>query len=391
MAGKKGNRFERSPVLTIFMIVVGFFALVEAAGHIAYLAKHGVPLWHSKPAGRYDPYSLVRQPPNTPMSDGPEKLTTDMHGFVHNGYVRDIREDKDKLLIFMLGGSTVVGFGASGNGKTLPAQLERALNEKLSKNVRVVNAGSSGYVAYQELGLLAGPILQSFEPDMVLAVDGRNDAATAAGYRDWRPNWQPHYSSLEKDVNAMMRPSPWAGLAYWAPRVSAAAKLFMSIRYRLYRTGEVVWDREGPAPESLLRRAADAYFSTHAAARARCRALGIPYFAFLQPTVTRGLKKDVTGMERSSVDEFIGRQKSTRDIYDEGMDGFYALASKRAAEAPWFHDLSRFFLDSKGGVYADSCHYTDKGNKMLADRMAELLLPEVRKALGLKRRGASGS
>lgn len=80
--------------------------------------------------------------------------------------------------IFLLGGSTVEGDGATREEETIAKRLEDALNASGAfgaRTVTVYNKGISGYYSKQELLLLASRVLPFQEPDMILVLDGVND------------------------------------------------------------------------------------------------------------------------------------------------------------------------------------------------------------------------
>jgi len=103
---------------------------------------------------------------------GESGYTTDKYGFIHNGDKSRLIS-KDTFTIFMLGGSTLAGHGASSNSQTIPAHLERLLQEKY-RNLQVINAGTSGYYSAKELLKISNEIL-FFDPDIVITFGGTND------------------------------------------------------------------------------------------------------------------------------------------------------------------------------------------------------------------------
>jgi lysophospholipase L1-like esterase len=101
-------------------------------------------------------------------------FTTDRYGFIHNGDPgRDFR--RARFRIFVMGGSTVAGTGASCNQFTLPALLERRIRDAGLLDVAVVNAGVVGYYSAQELPFVVDEVLR-YDPQVVISVTGINDA-----------------------------------------------------------------------------------------------------------------------------------------------------------------------------------------------------------------------
>lgn len=93
-------------------------------------------------------------------------------------YLKKHAKKQGETLVFMAGGSTVHGVGASSNDHTISAQMQRHLNEHGGgKKYRVMNMGMGSWIAYQEfvgLSMFGAPL----NPDWVVVMDGVNDGAT---------------------------------------------------------------------------------------------------------------------------------------------------------------------------------------------------------------------
>ena len=100
-------------------------------------------------------------------------LYTDNLGLIHNG--DEFREDPNVLNfnIIFLGGSTVEGRGSTSNKKTIPALLESCLRTK-KQNINIYNFGFSGDNSFNE-NLRIYSKSEYFKPDLIIALDGRND------------------------------------------------------------------------------------------------------------------------------------------------------------------------------------------------------------------------
>lgn len=90
---------------------------------------------------------------------------------------------RDELRVLVTGGSAAAGHGSSGPGATMPAGLERILNEGRSgRRVRVFNAGVLGMDSPGEL-LFYLRFLHKLEPDVVVMYSGFNDLWDAVKYQ----------------------------------------------------------------------------------------------------------------------------------------------------------------------------------------------------------------
>lgn len=384
--GVPANRLERHPVGAGVLIVAVLLGLLELAGQGYYRLRHGVWLCRDHaPQTRFTPYGLWELLPEVPPP-----LATDVNGFVHNGYDRPFSADAGKRLIFVLGGSTVYGMGASSNATTFPAQLEKKLEARHPGCCRVVNAGITAFFTYEQLGLVEGRLSQELSPDLVLALDGRNDALYASAYTDWKPNWSPAYDETAASVNASMRPSPVGALAAWLPLHSSLAHylFWFVIRPALDKRKagfQLARTRKEAAPSGVLARAAEAYVTNHEVARLRLARRGVPYYAFLQPTLAPSLRRVSREDEQAYMKQFFGDFHLTPETYYGGLDGFYEAARKRGKSLPWFVDLSRVFEKDEPRIYVDSCHYTDLADGVLAGKVAAFLETHERRLLKGKR------
>jgi len=87
--------------------------------------------------------------------------------------------------IIALGDSCTFGFGASDNGHTYPAQLQRLFAES-GESVEIVNAGVVGYSSWQVLQFLKRDVLR-LKPDRILIYVGWNDMGNSL-LPDWKPS-----------------------------------------------------------------------------------------------------------------------------------------------------------------------------------------------------------
>ncbi len=88
-----------------------------------------------------------------------------------------VAESKRALEIWTLGGSTMFGWGMP-DSQTVASHLQTVLQERLpGRRVRVTNHGHSYYFSSMELNLLIALLRDGEKPDLVVLLDGLNDAA----------------------------------------------------------------------------------------------------------------------------------------------------------------------------------------------------------------------
>jgi hypothetical protein len=371
------NIFERNPKTTILICVVLFFIAVETFGEIIYYYTHQHTFIFNKTNFvEFSPYGWVHYKPNSIilLHGYAANLETDQYGFVHNGYKKAI--DHDQYLIFLVGGSSAEGRGSSSNAATIAACLERILNLMAGKNrFRVVNAGMSGFVTYQELSLLAGEIIPKFRPQMVIALDGHNDGWCAVTFQEWRPNWQPYVDQLTRDVNRNMEPG-FGILTDLIKRHSIIAATFEKIGKKVFYRGDKSFTQKTMPPEVRLESAATEYIANQKIIKEVLQLHGSKYHVFLQPFLANYLKKEIKPRELKFMQDW-GAEYNNGDIYYLGMKRFYEILIQQAGSLSFFTDLSKVFIDTPENTYVDNCHFNDTGNMMIAETIAHQLWPEL--------------
>ncbi|MCB0353166.1 MAG: hypothetical protein KDD64_06555, partial [Bdellovibrionales bacterium] len=92
-------------------------------------------------------------------------------------YPEDLEKTKpaNEFRIFLTGGSTAYGAGASSMEKTIAGFLEQLFLEwKTEKRVRVITAANTGWSSTHERNWIINHIMR-FQPDVVLSLTGFND------------------------------------------------------------------------------------------------------------------------------------------------------------------------------------------------------------------------
>ena len=170
------------------MIIAAFCAIELASGAMIVAAHYFVgspkrlshfrfhPIWTGENIVSYEslwnePHPVYGYQNRLHVSDECG-MSTDRHGFIHNGDSnREITTER--FTIFIVGGSTVVGHGSSCNDQTISAHLERILSKRYP-DVMVINAGVSGYYSPVEFMKIANEIL-FYDPEIVITLSGTND------------------------------------------------------------------------------------------------------------------------------------------------------------------------------------------------------------------------
>ena len=101
-----------------------------------------------------------------------ETININSHGFRGNEFTID--KPQNTFRIFMVGGSTIYGAGATSDDKTIPGYLQKKFDE-INLKVEVINAGISGAESNREMYLIKN-FLHKYKPDLIVVYDGWNDS-----------------------------------------------------------------------------------------------------------------------------------------------------------------------------------------------------------------------
>ena len=116
--------------------------------------------------------------------------------------------------IFMVGGSTMFGAGATSDETTIPGYLQQLLNEKnFEFDIEVINSGIQGADSNTELNLIEQKLVR-FSPDLVIIYDGWNDLRANNTPSEVYENWNTICKfSKENNFDAIIALQPIAGFA----------------------------------------------------------------------------------------------------------------------------------------------------------------------------------
>jgi lysophospholipase L1-like esterase len=384
-------------ILLLVMEAVSFVYLASRIGLGGNLAFH--PLLRSQPYKSvtfyalrfmFDPFLGYRYVPNEKYN----VLEINAQGFIGNGTpFPDLSHKPPGVTrVFIFGGSSVAGSGASSNATTIAGFLERILNRaRGGGRFEVINAGVDGYTAFQELVYFLTNI-HRYHPDVVIFYDGFNDFAYpcwAGGYvNDYQkeccwPNF--HEYALYMSVALSRTEENSRRLVNFGVLLdkSYTTILLQRIASRLRGSGgEVAGQidvRKLPGkvlltPAEAARRYLDAVHSSIAAVSGR----GVRALYALQPTILN--KQSMTDEERG----LLGRRRGSdpaadiphavRSYYQAAGDGLRALARMHPSGTVRVVDLSLdVWTQTKETVYVDGVHTNDRGNEIIARRLADLV------------------
>lgn len=244
--------------------------------------------------------------------------------------------------IFITGGSTAWGSGASSQKKTISYVLEQILNEQVSRTTgyryEVVNTAFPAWSTTQEK-LLIQQRLTDLHPDLVLMFSGNNDIHWALQDRDIR--W--FYSYMDENYMTLLN------------------ELYKSSGHSELTFGLPVSSRPVACSDLALITARNVEDAAIATDRVKARLI----FA-LQPNIVS------TGKRLSTREQQLPelRNKPYWDsCYQALRDGLGRISARNYR----LLDLSKSFgeIDADTEVFVDSYHFADLGNRLIAQALAE--------------------
>ena len=346
---------------------------------------------------------------NKPSSVYAGSIVIGADGFICNSECDELPIEKpvNEIRIFIFGGSTVAGSGASGGKHTISGYLENLINESNvfeNKRVRVINAAVGGFSSFQEVVRFLDIALK-YQPDMAIFFNGYND------YGCWkredvyrkirntvgvRPNYQYYDYLLLKGLN-QSQTLKGAGfqLIYMFNQYVPVLHYSMILANELRSIigGKAYEDKSNKINGikdddfnienelySKEKHSLFYYFNNMEAAAGVCRIKRIKCIISLQPTLAFHGEKELSEFEESTLERTTKTNKLPNiDIYFNHAKNEFVKRSKTLNdEFVHFIDMTDIFKDIQGQVYVDKCHYNDVGNRIIAENLYNIIVKSFR-------------
>jgi hypothetical protein len=397
---RRAARIEsRHYVLFQVLFTLIFFALVfgglEVVARVRQYRRFGPQSLH--PMALRDEFTGYRLNP----AYGRVDRQHDAQGFRRD---RDVSLEKppNTIRIFITGGSTAYGYSTNMpedtgerwrllyNNQTIDYYLEQELNQAFpAKHWEVINAAAPAYQLVQELAEVESVLLR-YRPDCVIFLDGYNDVD--ALWKRGGENYNP-YTSLEDapQFNLLANPGSFKSLTFFlAESMRANSAAFRVLEYHLQsierpwargerKTGKVT----NPVRFSDLTPMEQARFATaqsqlgyytHTVRQIQSilRLDGVKAMFLLQPVVFLTRKQPTDSEQRILEDELKhpGLSYGFEQLLPEIDAGMTALARQ---DGFVFLNLTDVFDQTSEQTFSDDCHLTPEGNRIIAERLFQLL------------------
>ncbi len=329
--------------------------------YVRELGESLQPDWHSYVYWRLRPYHA-------------EYVNVDEKG-IRQTWNPSISPEPNQLRIFMLGGSTMWGWGARDDF-TIPSLVSKELNRELAGRVRVVNLGETGYVSTQEVITLMLELRRRNVPDIAVFYDGVNDSWAAfqsgvAGVPQNEINRRVEFN-LREQLN-------------WRRGFVGKLALYRLSRGITRSTGESLSaesTRGNFLSPSLANEVVDVYLENVRLVNALAREYGFRAVFFWQPTIYT--KKRLSEVEQRWYGQSREQVLRTAPFFAGEYRVFNEAFQRKikAGKIENVYDLSELFANDAETIFVDRFHVSEAGNRKIADAMALTLRSLVQ---GMKR------
>lgn len=275
-----------------------------------------------------------------------------VHGFKTEYSIKKLA---GKYRIILTGGS--VAMGREPN-ETIAHYLETKLNMRFNTDrIEVINAGVSAFVV-EQVFLNIQLILQHYEPDMIVSLDGYNDMMSFKLNRQYPSGMElpPHYWRDFKVIEFNSERKTFRSrFTYFFKNISGA------IYYLERREFEKNYDWTA-LTDTVLKPVSNAYWQIITDTYDFCKAKKISYYSFLQPV--KSYDKNVA----QGSAELKALSRLYRQIENSSRGKAYA------------YSLTSIFND-RLDIFTDDCHLTPEGNQIIAKEISERVSDELEACL----------
>lgn len=279
---------------------------------------------------------------------------TNEHGFKTT---HSIEKAEEKYRIILIGGSVARGKQINTSIATF---LEKELNSRLNTNtIEVINAGISAFVVEQEF-ILTQLILQQYEPDMIIGLDGYNDLMTFKFNRMYPSEFElpPHNWKDFRVINDnRFRSKPYSRFPYFFKNTDRLKEFLLRNKFERNYNWQSISDDE-------IKAVKDAYWQVIDDTHDFCKAKNIQYFSFLQPVRFH--------LEMKQGETLTPKQQALSKIYHQ--------LEHEVKNKDFAYTLATSFINNLQ-IFTDDCHVTKEGNKIIAKDISDHLLPFIQSQL----------
>ena len=277
-------------------------------------------------------------------------ININSHGFRGEEILKE--KPVDKYRIFVVGGSTVLGYGSSSDQTTMPGYLQQYFKDEKLDGVEVINAGMSAANSFEEAYKIKNYLLE-FQPDMIIVYDGWNDSIKKPVTGEWRPRTDYYYEDKDEIYKFFVNNS------------------------QLYRTPFVLYDplyqpiQANSLDKKTVENITEIWKNRWIGVCKTGDDIGFDSVIVVQPIV--GTSTRELSSEEQKHAEWIKQVKS-REI----LNSLALSLDEISKTCEGAIDLRSAFDDVNQPVYWDAGHMGDFGNEIIAKKIFEQILPIIK-------------
>jgi hypothetical protein len=268
--------------------------------------------------------------------------------------------------VFAFGESSMWGTGAPDWG-TIPAYLQKRLEQIRRGPVCVMNFAESAYVSTQDVIMLLLQLRSGNIPDLVLFYGIEGDIA--AGYQSGRAGVPANLDDIGARFEGRRPPPTVADLLRATYAYSLIGQLVGKLTITPRQAAQL--PSNGPPHRSidlatLGDRIAQDYLGTYRVVDALAQRYGFKYVFFLQPSLILG-NKPLTPEEQG-----MKREVDSDPRLESLVKSVYRVIEGESRRYRNIHSLIHVFDDCDDLLWIDAGHVTPVGNELVAQRMLEV-------------------
>lgn len=285
--------------------------------------------------------------------------TMKLNSYGFRGDEINLIKDDNTYRIFVVGGSTVFGIGATSDRTTIPGYLQEFFNdEDLGKNIEVINAGAGHATSTQEK-IMIKHMLIDFDPDLIIVYDGWNDA-----------NERKISKDVEIPENWQTVQNPRDTLKFGTYKIYRTPFVIYNIFFKQFEADNTFGVKEKRSTDEEILQVADQWKSNWIEVCNFGKQKNFQTVVILQPELKSGNKT-------------LSPSESLIVYGQHQMDRLKTLneMAKSLEEIQHFcdatFDLRTSFDNIHEPIFIDTVHMSDLGNEIIASKLYENILPII--------------
>ena len=270
----------------------------------------------------------------------------------------------DILEVFFFGGSVGWGMGARDD-HTIPSELAKLFESKRGVKARITNYSENSYCGTQSLISLILALRSGKIPDIVIFLDGVNDAFSASqqGIAGLPQNEYKRAAELNL-LNPQMR---WHSIKAFAPivfrRTLRIVQRIVGVAIGKTNLSPDTVEVDKEQQDVLANDVVHIYADIMSTVRLLGEKWSFSSYFFWQPTIYS--KKHLTSFEANEKEINIKYEKFFKNV-NTRVDQNATFTNEKG-----FYNLLHLMDDIDEGIFLDFAHISEQGNKVIAERISK--------------------